>query len=160
MQNNHIFVGTTRDDPCVFATHQIASSTPHSIYIRRGVANFYSCWRVFVVFLCEVRRWKIDIDCNILRTEWLLMPYRCSHHVLTLPVIYLILVVKGGWAEPIYMPELWWFKAIISFDSSLKQCKQKIVADWICVDLRIITVPGGARALLVLPVDQHTYQLW
>ena len=139
MQNNHIIIGTIRDDPCVPTTHQIASSTPHSIYIRRGVVNSYSRWRVFVVFLCEVRRWKIDIDCNILRTEWLLILYRCSYNVLTLPVIYLIFIVKGGWVESMYTPELWWFKAIISVDSAFKQCRQKMMADWMC---GIITMPG------------------
>ena len=149
--NNHIFVGTIRDDPCVPTTHQIASSTPHSIYIRRGVVNSYSRWRVFVVFLCEVRRWKIDIDCNILRTEWLLMQYRCSYNVLTLPVIYLIFIVKGGWAEPIYMWELWWFKAIISFDSRSVDRKLWQIG---------FAYNNSARALLVLPVHQHTYQLW
>ena len=154
MQNNHIFVGTIRDDPCVPTTHQIASSTPHSIYIRRGVVNSYSRWRVFVVFLCEVRRWKIDIDCNILRTEWLLMPYRCSYNVLTLPVIYLIFIVKGGWVESMYTPELWWFKAIISVDSALKQCRQKIKGRL------VLWYDNSALALLALPVDQHAYLDW
>ena len=115
-----------------------------------GGGDFLLVLTCLCVFLCEVWRWKIDMDCNILRTEWLLILYRCSYNVLTLPVIYLIFIVKGGWAEPIYMPELWWFKAIISFDSRSVDRKLWQIG---------FAYNNSARALLVLPVDQHTHQL-